>query len=518
MSREARFHQRLAVQIGFTVAMVTGLAFGFTVATVVQHERETLTRELTLRLLAKGRSLSLAAAGALLRRDPELGLHPLIRSALAETPDLVDLVVLDANGRIQGHRDLLRVGTVPPRPPERQAIAMRGLEAESVWVEGDALVIESPIRHLEQTIGTLVLRASRHEIETTVWRAQASLIATGALATLVTILAVVSVVHLNLRPLGALRREVQRLGAGDLGARVQVTSRNELGLFAHLVNSMAENLQAAQSELVHKMRLDRELEIARDLQSMLLPSAVQPAPGYRVDAHYTPALEVSGDYYDVVALDAQRLALVVADVSGKGIPGLVIMAMLRTTLRDLASQGREPVDVLVAASRMLRHSMRRGMFVTCLYGILDTRAHCFTYASAGHCPPAAFGSRAARYLSARGKPMGLFDDARFQDSLQQHTFTFAPGEGLLLYTDGLPETMNVAGEQLGPKAVLEHLEAWNPAGPTSIVESLSRRVETHRGAESRSDDLTMLAVQRSTVIPPVGAASVPIPTLEEPRA
>jgi hypothetical protein len=114
------------VQLGFTVALVTGLVFGFTVATQVQRERETLTRELTLRLLAKGRSLSLGAAGSLLRRDPELGLHPLIRSALAETPDLIDLVVLDATGRIQG-QDLL----ASARRRRRRRRSARSLRAVS---------------------------------------------------------------------------------------------------------------------------------------------------------------------------------------------------------------------------------------------------------------------------------------------------------------------------------------------------------------------------------------------------
>jgi len=262
VSPRTRFHQRLGVQLGVTVALVTGLAFAFTVTTVVRRARETLTRELTLRLLAKSRSLSLGAAAPLLRHDPELGLHALICSALAETPDLIDLVILDANGRVQGHRDLLRVGTRLPPPPERRALVIPGLAGESVWLEGPHLVVESPIRHVDRNVGRLVLRASRDEIESTVWQAQAYLVSVGGLATLLTLLAVTGVVHLNLRPLGPLRRGVQRLGAGDLGTRVRVRSRNELGLFANLINSMAENLEKAQTDLVQKERLDRELEIA----------------------------------------------------------------------------------------------------------------------------------------------------------------------------------------------------------------------------------------------------------------
>jgi len=152
---------------------------------------------------------------------------------------------------------------------------------------------------------------------------------------------------------------------------------------------------------------------------------------------------------------------------------------------------------------MLRHSMGRGMFVTCLYGVLDTRLHSFTYASAGQCPPAVFGSGGARYLPARGKPMGIFDEARFQESLQRHELSFAPGDGLLLYTDGLLETMNARGEQLGSPAVLQLLEGCSSAH--AAVERLRRRVEAHRGAEPPSDDLTLLALQRLATAPAAAA-------------
>ncbi|HZL84806.1 MAG TPA: SpoIIE family protein phosphatase [Candidatus Krumholzibacteria bacterium] len=492
---ELRFHRRLAVQLGVTVALVTGFAFAFTFTSMVRRERETLTRELTLRLLDKSRSLSIGAVGPLLRHDPELGLHPLIRNALDETPDLVDLVVLDETRRIQGHRDLLRVGTIMPRGTS-QVLPIPGLEGESVALEGSELVIEGPIRHLDRTIGWLVLRASRRDIETKVHRAQTYLVVVGTLATLLTILAVTGVVRINLRPLGPLRQGVERIGAGDLRQRVPVRSRNELGLFAHMVNTMAENLESAQATRIQKERLDRELEIARELQSMLLPDILRPAPGYSLEAHYVPALEVSGDYYDAFALDEHRLALAAADVSGKGIPGLVLMAMLRTTLRGLATADADPVDVLVAASRTLRPSMRTGMFVTCVYGVLDARSHSFAYASAGHCAPLSFGPSGVRSLPARGKPIGLFDEGFFRESLRRQQLSFGPGDGLLLYTDGLVEAMNRDGEQLGTHNVIRQAEAWNQRRSGSLIETLLQRLREHCGPVPPGDDLTLLALQR----------------------
>jgi phosphoserine phosphatase RsbU/P len=274
------------------------------------------------------------------------------------------------------------------------------------------------------------------------------------------------------------------------------------------LNSMAAGLETAQAERIEKERRDRELEIARQLQSMLLPSGVQPAPGYRLEAHYTPALEVSGDYYDVFELDAEHVAFAAADVSGKGVPGLVLMAMFRTALRSLASPDRDPADVLVAAGHMLRDSMQRGMFITCLYGILDVRRHDFTYTSAGHCPPLLFGSAGARVLPGSGKPIGLFPEPQLRRSLQPQRVRLDPGTGLLLYTDGLVEAMNRAGQPLGTESVLHHLDAWCRAPRGSMLALLVELVARHRGDRDESDDLTMVVLQRDGATVPVRSGAM----------
>ena len=496
MNRSPHVLQRLGVQLGFAVAVMTVVVFGITVWMVAGHERETLTRELTKRLVSESRSLSLAASSPLLTRDPELGLHPLIARALAETPELVDLVVLDTQRRVQGHMDMERVGTTLQAAPQREALQHGTLIDGSAWLVDGDLVIERPIRHLDRHVGWLVMRASRADIDAAVTAAQQRLLLLGSVGTLLSLLAVGLLVRMNLRPLDVLRRGVERIGAGDLKTRVHVSTRNELGMFASLLNRMATGLEKAQVKLIQKERLDQELEIARSLQTMLIPSEVQPAPGYRFESHYTPALEVSGDYYDVFPLDGNHLALTTADVSGKGVPGLVLMAMLRTALRSLARPDQDPVEAVVAASRMLRDSMGRGMFITCLYGILDAREHTFDYVSAGHCPPLAFGPRGVQALPIGGKPIGPFPDDVLRRSLRRHRILLSPGDHLLLYTDGLVESMNASGTPLGLDAVLHELETWRRSPSGSIIQQLVRRVERHRGERPESDDLTMVTVQR----------------------
>ena len=515
MSDKTRFHQRLSVQLSLAVAVVTGLAFGFTVWFVVDQERQTLTHQLTMRLLSESRSLSLAAAGPLLRHDPELGLHPLIQTALADNPDLSNLIVLDSQNIIQGHRDILQVGTPLELASGGTSLDIPLKEGELAWVDKQGIVLlQQPVYHLNRRIGSLLMWASHDGIEQTVREAQRRLILVAGGGTLLAILSVLLLVNINLAPLVPLRRGVQRMGDGDLTTRVPVHARNELGMFADLINSMASGLQKAQSKLIQKERLDHELRIARELQHMLLPRDIQPAAGYEVRSHYSPALEVSGDYYDAIPLDSSHLALVAADVSGKGVPGLVVMAMLRTGLRSLASASRSPVETLILASRLLHGHMGRGMFVTCLYGVLDARTHRFSYVSAGHCPPLLYGPRGATFLPAGGKAIGMFPERLFTTSLKPRVVQLQSAEGLLLYTDGLIEAMNAQGQQLGSDAVRRNIEqlACNPSA--RVTDSLLALVDSHRAGHMLSDDLTLLSIRRKAS-PTTPLLATPADTLVE---
>jgi serine phosphatase RsbU (regulator of sigma subunit) len=498
MIKNLAIHRRLSVQLGVAVAVLIAVAFAGAGGFVIARERETLTREFTLRLRAETRSLAAAASGSLLRLDPELELHPLLQRALVEMPDLTEIVVLDAHGRIQGHRDLSLVGSVyePRSAAEANHLQQSELGSESVRLEPDVIVLELPVRHLDQRIGTLIARASRDGIERAVREAQRRLMIFGALATVLAVVAVVGLVRMGLRPLGELRQGVQRLGAGDLATRVRVRARNELGLFGDLVNRMAEGLQTAQAELIHKERLDREIEIAHDLQSMLLPRTAVHATGYEIEARYVPALEVSGDYYDVIPLDAERICLVTADVSGKGVPGLVVMSMLRTLLHLHAEPTMCLAKTLVAANGMLRGTTARHMFVTCHAGILDLTTGEYRYANAGHCPPLRFGTKGVEVLQGGGKPLGMFPDAILEKSLVQKTVHFGPGDGLLLYTDGLVEAFDADGKPLGGEPVQQRLRQHADSDAKRILEDLVHQVDTHRGPRSLSDDLTLIVLRR----------------------
>lgn len=507
------FH-RLAFQLGLIASLVTALGLGSLGWTLARIQRTSLTEQLTAQVLAETRSLALAAAAPLLRHDPELGLHPLILRAEQEVDSFEEIVVLDNEGTIVGHRDLVRVGqTLSVEPPSSTLTV--GLDPNArIWTVDGELMVACPVEHLGERVGRLIARVDRSGIDAAVADSVRQNLLIAAIAMLAVALLVVLLVARALRPLDALRAGVQRIGSGDLDTRVDVSSRNELGLLSQRINEMTVGLRRAQKDRIERERIEHELALAHELQTFLLPAGLPELRGFELAAHYSPALEVSGDYYDVIPIGRARVGLVAADVSGKGVPGLVVMAMVRIVMRQLALSGREPAEVLVGVDRLLRGSLRKGMFVTCCYGVLDIQEQSFTWTSAGHCPPVLFSDRTEpRELAAGGSPIGLLPESVFAAGLTQHHRGLEVGDSILLYTDGLTESMDLQRRALGEAPVMRCLQEQSRSDPDRVVRTLLRLVEEHRGEANATDDLTLIVARRTLAdrSAPVGAASLPQP-------
>ncbi len=492
-----RLHRRLAFQLAGTVALLAGSVFAATGWLLIRDQRASLTREFTLRMLSDTRTLAVAASSALLRQDPELELHPMVTRALDEVDDLVDLVVIDAEGRYQGHRDLARIGQpAEPIPPGAQPLLEVG--PARVYQDDHNLYLERPIEHLDRRVGTLRATVGRERIEAAVTASTRSLLLVGGGGTLAGLLLVLVLVTTRLRPLEPLREGVQRIGAGQLDTRVTVHDRSEFGLLADHINRMAEGLEHAQEERIRQERLDHELQIAQQIQSTLLPRRMPQVEGIEIATHYSPALEVGGDLFDVFSGAEGRVVIVVADVSGKGVPGMVVMAMTRVIVRELAARHVSPAEILRRANAALVDLTPRSMFVTLLLGSYDTVSGRIVYASAGHCPPVGFAPGRTNELPAGGKPLGIFPPAVFDPGIHEYATALSPGAGILLYTDGLAECENEAGQQLGEDAVRAALERAPLGCAEDAVQTMLALVRKHRGRREPNDDLTLLVLRRST--------------------
>lgn len=280
---------------------------------------------------------------------------------------------------------------------------------------------------------------------------------------------------------------------------VKEFTKQDLSLLTVMANMAAvriENARLAEVEQAERLRA-RELEHAAMIQRSMLPSQFPPFPertDFELHAAMVPAKEVGGDLFDFFLLDQDRLGFVVGDVSGKGVPAALFMAIARTLLRAAAHHEASPGACLTYMNQSLVEQQASGMFVTLFYGILNLRTGALEYSNAGHSPPYAFSaSGEKRALEDRCGPMlGIFEGFKYAT---RNTKILA-GEGVLVYTDGVTEAHNKSGEFYENSRLEAYLES-HAAGPVEeLVRGLHAEVERFEAGAPRADDMTVLAVRR----------------------
>ncbi len=275
----------------------------------------------------------------------------------------------------------------------------------------------------------------------------------------------------------------------------------EQQLLGMLASQLAQALERErlQQEALERRSLERELELARDIQYSFLPATCpDDAPGYDIAAYYSPARQVGGDFYDFIRITQpkNRLGVVVADVTDKGVPAALFMALSRTLLRANAIDGGEPASVLARTNRLILSDSHAGLFVTCFYAVLDFASGVLTFANGGHNYPLHHRRATNRIepLRAQGIVLGVVPDPQFE---QRHT-SVQPGDVVLFYTDGITEAMNQQREMFGEsrlEAVLQNNYRRNAHG---IIQAVLDAVAGFVGEAGQSDDMTLVVVKRQT--------------------
>lgn len=250
-------------------------------------------------------------------------------------------------------------------------------------------------------------------------------------------------------------------------------------------------LQAQEAE---RARLGRELELAEGIQRRLLPMQAPVVPGYQIVYRWRSAREVGGDFFDFIPLAPQRLGLVVADVSDKGIPAALYMMFARTLMRAVAFSGREPAAALARTNEIILSDSTSDMFVTAYYSVLDSERHRLTYASAGHnlaffCP--ADGGVPTPMITG-GIALGIVDEAE----IEQKTLDLAPGDVVLFYTDGAAEAIDATDAAFGEERLAAVLREQRAQPAEAIAEAIEAAVQAFVAGQPQYDDFTLILVKR----------------------
>jgi phosphoserine phosphatase RsbU/P len=277
-----------------------------------------------------------------------------------------------------------------------------------------------------------------------------------------------------------------------LGGSVAVAIENAR-MYRQLTDQV-EALERAVREHNELLSLRRELDIARDIQQSILPQSFPDRPDLRVFGEMIAAEEIGGDFYDFFFLDDDRIGILIGDVSGKGVPAALFMAMTRTLLRSAAPVCATPGECLRRVNELLIPDNRTEMFVTVFYGILDIPSGRLQYSNGGHNLPYVLRAGGSIDVLARtgGTVLGMLGGIEFGT----HEATLGRDESLLLFTDGITEAMDARGELFGEGGLEAALAACNGRAPNEIVRSIRDAVERHAGDAVQSDDLTTLVLRR----------------------
>ncbi|TVM36500.1 SpoIIE family protein phosphatase [Oceanidesulfovibrio marinus] len=264
--------------------------------------------------------------------------------------------------------------------------------------------------------------------------------------------------------------------------------------FVFMERSLRENISNLMEVTATKNRIESELSIARDIQLGLLPKIFPPFPDrneFDLHAVLVSAKEVGGDLYDFFFLDDRRLCLVVGDVSDKGVPAALFMAITKTLVKVAAERHDDPAVMLNLVNDLLSEDNPNTMFVTIIIGILDLETGRFDYVNGGHNPPIIIGPDIRWVTGVSGPMAGAMDGIQYKHLAT----TLAPGEAILLYTDGVTEAMNAGLELFGENRLEETVRAMPDASAREIIEGVMDKVHEHAAGAVQSDDITMLCVR-----------------------
>jgi serine phosphatase RsbU (regulator of sigma subunit) len=266
-----------------------------------------------------------------------------------------------------------------------------------------------------------------------------------------------------------------------------------------IINGIAQQAALAiqndllQREMVVRERLETEVQLARQIQQTFIPQFLPERDGWQFAARWRTARQVGGDFYDVFELPNRKLGLFIADVADKGVPAALFMALTRTLVRAAVIDTDSPAVALRRVNDLLLPDTQQGMFVTAIYGVLDTEGGSFTYVNAGHNPPFWIKrSGKVKKLTRTAVALGVIE----QPAMDQRTIRLERGDSVLLYTDGLTEAIAPDGEFYGEARLVERIYSMQAGSAEEMLSAVEAHLDEFTDPMPPADDMTMLGVRR----------------------
>jgi len=252
------------------------------------------------------------------------------------------------------------------------------------------------------------------------------------------------------------------------------------------------------SEAAEKKRLDQDLAVAHEIQRILLPANAPDIDGFQIAAINVPAKQVSGDYYDYITVDETHCGIAIADVSGKGVPASLIMAMCRSVLQSHAAGQLSPANALRVVNAQLFPDIKEDMFISMAYAVIEHGSPTLTLSRAGHDAPLLYSARdqSVSKINPPGMAMGIDSGGVFNRVTSDFSLTLEPNDCLVLYTDGVTEALDVMGDEFGMANVIKAIQASATDGAAGIITRLTDDLRAFVGSHPQHDDITLIVIRK----------------------
>jgi len=459
-------------------------------------------------------TLSLTAASPIIDRDDFFQIGVLrIRYHVGIHRDMIHKI----SGAIQGRVDLFLESehvvsssvagageTIPAASLDRDALRKTFLEnraREQVIIAEDGYLAEfRPIGGPGyQPVGVMAIHKPAREYYRLRIRSIASILAIAAFALVVGLLIGYRLQRGITEPIIQLTEQTAAVARGDFNrGPIEIPSRDEIGRLASSFNKMSEDLvryiEHLKTTTAERERMSKELEIAHQIQQRFLPSSFPDLDRVRIFGESLPAREVGGDFFDVFMVDENRVGLVMADVSGKGVPAAMYMAQCRSMLRITALSGHAPDETLKRLNGFLSQDNDECFFVTTFFGILDLPSWVFTYANGGHDHPLVYRhdtGAVERLPGTGGTALGIVPELEYRTGQVR----FREGDVAFFYTDGIVDALNVEDLSFGLPRLQQAVILHHELDPRRLGEEIRREIQTFVVEQDQFDDITYLVVR-----------------------
>ncbi|MFZ5980036.1 MAG: PP2C family protein-serine/threonine phosphatase [Candidatus Zixiibacteriota bacterium] len=491
-----------SIRLEFSLFM-TGMIFVLMLVTgyiITDQYVDTVSRNIVEKLLVQARSYSGPAGKHILAASgPDvLMLNNICKKLAEDNSDIYWAGITGTDNTFLAHTDIKQV--IASATMSLMTTGQYGdllYDGEAFEQRNDTLYVNVPIRENNILIAHLGVASSNTSI---VRARRQSMIAIGSLTVLMMLLGiplVMVMMHRKLRPISIITQHLKNINFDNINLEIPVKSRNELGYLSEMLRVMGAKLNIAQKEMIENERITRELEIAREIQAKILPSSYPETASFTFSGVYRSAREVGGDYYDFIEHDKHNTAFLVADVSGKSLPGMLVMLLTRDIIQKLSRTTLSPGEILSQVNRELLSNIKKGMFVTMFYGVVNRVTGRCSFASAGHNPLIvlrASGGR-AELFKTRGFPLGMMPPKQFDSRIECEEVVLEEGDWLIQYTDGVNEAQNSENEEFGMERFVKELETCYRMNPDELINRVLNKHESFVGENEQYDDITMVVMK-----------------------